>query len=186
MNAEREKRITVWYFGSLAVLGLIINVLVTLFAGYSRSDAQGVAAMPTEIISPRPTTPAIVVDPYAGFSTEAQRALADDFTHENKGHFAPSLSVQCISASEMPKKFSGYGISADVVVVRAQFHISATTANAEGSNWSKTYDVSETIDSAQFQGLTSSDTIQRVVRSLKEQMQADSDFLVVMKTSSKQ
>ena len=124
-------------------------------------------------------------DPYAGFSVQARQVIATDIAQQDEVGFSRMFTVQCISANQSAKKFSGYGINSDVVVVAARFKLSAAINNADGSRWIKTYDVSETIDSAQFQGLTSADTIQRVVGTLKEQIQKDNETRLVLQKASK-
>ena len=124
-------------------------------------------------------------DLYAGFSAEARRVIAADIARQDEARFGRMFTVQCVSASQSPRKFNGYGVSVDLVVVTARFRLSAANGIASGAKWSKDYAVSETIESGQFQGLTSSDTIQRVVGTLKEQLQKDNDFLSVLHNTSK-
>jgi len=124
-------------------------------------------------------------DSKASFSIEAGRILATDNALQTKTKFGQMFAVECVSASQSERKFSGYGIATDLVVVTARFRLSAATNSAGNSNWSKTYEVSESIDSAQFQGLRSADTVQRVVRTLTELLHGDNEFLRVLHNPSK-
>ena len=116
-------------------------------------------------------------DPYAGFSTEAFRVIAVDIAGQTEDDFGKTFAVKCLSANKVSKKFNGYGVSTDLIVVSARFRVLMTG----GTKWSKDFDVSETIDAAQFQGLTDADTVSRIVRTLKEQIQADRDSISVLK-----
>jgi hypothetical protein len=75
-------------------------------------------------------------------------------------------------------------VSSDIVVVTASFQLSAVETGGD-ERWSKGYDVSESVAADQFQGLTTTDTIDRIVGSLKEQILKDSESLSVLRKAFK-
>jgi hypothetical protein len=163
----------------LAAVALSINCFLphrpsffpTMQSFLQKTDAAPLAGL--QKISP----PA---DSYPGFTAEARRVIAAYIAKQDETEFGRMFTLQCVSANQSSRRFNGYNVSANLIVVTARFRLSAVTNNTTGSKWSKDYEVSETVESGQFQGLTSSDTIQRVVGTLKEQVQKDGDFLSVL------
>lgn len=124
-----------------------------------------------------PRTPPVVVPrvPWAEFSSEARRAIANDLLGQDESVFGRRFLVQCTSASQSRKRVKAYGATSDIVVVNARFRVSANDATE--SNWLKTYEVSESIFTDQFQGLEAADTVRQVIDSLKEQIQQDTESM---------
>jgi len=131
------------------------------------------AAAQPAILSASPPAPVLheAQPPWKDFSDAARQVIAVDIAQRDEAAFQQTFLVKCLSVSQSARKFDGYGIHTDVVVVSARFNIS--TAPSANWNWTKNFEVSESIDAGQFQGLTSSDTIDRVVRTLREQIQKD-------------
>jgi hypothetical protein len=142
----------------------------------SKPQPEVVYTPPTQVANrPGGTEPAppsqvmVPLDPYADFSAGAQQMVAD-IAQQDEKQFARIFSVKCISASQSRRKFNGYGINTDMVVVSAHFRLSQISA----PTWFRNYNVSETIDAQQFLGLGDVDTVNRIVDDLKEQITADS------------
>jgi hypothetical protein len=114
-------------------------------------------------------------DPTAGFSSQAQQAIAGDIATEDQTQFSREFSVRCLTVSQSEKKFNGYGISTDLIVVSARFRITALNT----TKFTKDFKVSASIETGQFEGLTSDDTIQHIVSSLEKQIQEDKETLSV-------
>jgi hypothetical protein len=153
---------------------VVLTAIAVLLDGFRFSDRQ------TEVVG----TDAPTHDYHILFSTEGRHVLASSIAREDEAAFGRLFSVQCVSADQIQKKFNGYGISSDVVVVNARFRISATTNNVAAADWSKDYDVSETIDSGQYQGLTNPNTIRRVAQSLEAAVQEDRESLTALQRGS--
>jgi hypothetical protein len=153
---------------------VVLTAIAVLIDGFRFSDRQAVVV----------GADALTHDYHILFSTEGRHVLASSIAREDEAAFERLFSVQCVSTDQMQKKFNGYGISSDVVVVNARFRISGTPSNVAAAGWSKDYDVSATIDSAQYQGLTDPDTIRRVVQSLEEAVQQDRESLTALQRMS--
>jgi hypothetical protein len=124
----------------------------------------------------------VEVSPWNDYSKEALQVIANEIAQQDESEFGKLFLVRCDSANSSPREFDGYGIHSRVVVVDARFRIMASTNAVR--KWFRSYTVSETIDETQFQGLTSSDTIQRIVASLKDQLKKDGDFLAALRTAT--
>jgi hypothetical protein len=135
---------------TLALIAFFINRGRTFPSQIARAEAARQAAMAVANRAPE--------DPFIGFTAEAKQAIPQEY------------SIKCLAAHDSRRKFSGYGVETEMVVISARFQVS------KGS-WSKNYDISTTIDASQYQGLTDADTIARVVKELSDEMQADTSKL---------
>jgi hypothetical protein len=139
---------------------------------------------PSAIATPKQDLTAVQREPWGDLSTAAGRIIAGDLLHQQQVDFGRFFTVQCTSAAQSRKRFNGYGVSSDIVVVTASFQLSAVETGGD-ERWSKGYDVSESVAADQFQGLTTTDTIDRIVGSLKEQILKDSESLSVLRKAFK-
>jgi len=133
---------------------------------------------------PRTDSPA-TKESWGEFASEARRAVANDLLRQDESAFGRVFTLQCTSASQSRRRANAYGVNSDVVVVTASFRLSTLEGKASGSSWLKTYEVVESIAADQFQGLTSADTIGRIVGSLKEQIQKDNESLSALRKGLK-
>jgi hypothetical protein len=170
-----------------AIFVIVLTVIAVFINANFRSRQEKLStqiAEMTQVVSQK-ETPLVSKEnlpPWIGFSTEARQVIAADIAQQDEAMFGKMFIVQCLSASQTPRKFAGYGVNSDVVVVTARFSLSTSTNTSW--KWTKSYAVSETIDSGQFQGLTSSDTIQRIVGTLKEQIQKDNESVSALRKAS--
>jgi hypothetical protein len=119
-------------------------------------------------------------EPWREFSSEARQAIAGDLLQRDTTEFERLFALECLSASQSRRRFQGYSVKSDLVVVTARFRVAAANPGPDGSRWAKTYDVSETMTLDEFQGLTSADTVYRIAGALKGQIHKDKEALAVL------
>lgn len=170
MNRLRPARV-IRFVVILTVIALVIN-------GRRSPFAEAVAPQPARIVSPSAAQPP---DLTVGYSSQAQQAIAGDIAQTDQAQFGRIFSVRCLSITQSERKFNGYGINTDMVIVSARFRISALA----GRTFSKDFKISVTIEAPQFQGLSNDDTIQRIVNDLEKQIQTDPQTLSTLHQESK-
>lgn len=177
-----KKQIPTWkaavFIGTLAGIALLITAKFgkTKFALPMQTNSNHTSSTNNQT---SPSAPHNKAPAWEAYSTEARQVAAGDIASQDEATFTNSFSVQCLSVNQAARKFDGYGIQTEVVVVNARFRISRTASTAK--KWTKQYDVSASFETGQFQGLADSETVRSIGAALKEQIQNDQESVSVLR-----
>lgn len=146
------------------------------------------ATQPAAVVvaTARPEAPVIPQKPkdeWAEYTAQMRSAISADVLRKAEADVLAALSLECSSVTQSLRVAPGGGTKSELIVVIARFRLASNPKQPGKSAWSQSYGAAASIDPKLFQGISSPDTIERIIQDLKENLLADKETLAKLQAS---
>lgn len=117
---------------------------------------------------------------WSEYTAQIRSLVAMDVLRRDETALLAAFSLDCVSVNQSRRVFSSGGRNSDVVVVNAHFNLVENHKGVNKSAWSRSYDAAATIDSSEFQGISSPDTVERITRRVMDKIVGDKETVARM------